>query len=68
MLYLCLHCAQGFFLHPSHAIWNAKKKVKKLYAHQKKCSRGKNAPPMEKQHRKVGVLNFYHAIIGGVIS
>jgi hypothetical protein len=67
-MYLCLHSAQGFFLHPSHAIWKAKEKVKKLYAHQKKCSREKNATLMEKQHRKVRVLSFYHAIIVGVVS
>jgi hypothetical protein len=45
-----------------------KKRVKKLYAHQKKCSREKNAPLMEKQHRKVRVLSFYHVIIVGVVS
>jgi hypothetical protein len=28
----------------------------------------KNAPLMEKQHRKVRVLSFYHAIIVGVVS
>jgi hypothetical protein len=55
-------------LHPSHAIWKEKKKVKKLYAHPKKCSREKNAPLMEKQHRKVRVLSFYHAVIVGVVS
>jgi hypothetical protein len=55
-------------LHPSHAIWKAKEKVKKLYAHQKKCSREKNATLMEKQNRKVRVFSFYHAIVVGVVS
>jgi hypothetical protein len=45
-----------------------KKRSKNFMPIQRNAVGKKNAPLMEKQHRKVRVLSFYHAVIVGVVS